>query len=84
MYLFRSRPGVGETQAVTALNRAWLTMDAMGLEVQSLLIGAAADITSAPTLFLTGYLMLWVVFGALAIGVNFWQSPRKNAGSKSA
>src|SRR5262249_3808934 len=67
-YLFRLRAGVGETQAISDLNR---TLDATprGINLSSLDHSSFNGITAVFTLFLEGYLVLGLIFGTLAIGV---------------
>lgn len=67
-YLFRLQPGVSEAQATQDLNR-FLQASAHGIDIQSLDQASFNGITSVFTLFLSGYLALGLLFGALAIGV---------------
>lgn len=67
-YLFRLRPGVSETQAARDLSRA---LDGVhtGIVVLSLDQSSTNEITALLTLFLSSYLALGLLFGAMTSGI---------------
>ncbi len=67
-YLFRVKPGVSEVQAASDLSRV-LQIAQTGVFIQSLDNTGSAGITLVLTLLLSGYLVLGLLFGALALGM---------------